>query len=34
MLRAVLDEGAERAHAIARPIMQDIRERLGFVGSL
>jgi len=29
---SVLDEGAERAHAIARPIMQDIRERLGFLG--
>jgi tryptophanyl-tRNA synthetase len=32
-VRAVLDEGAERAHAIARPIMQDIRERLGFLGT-
>ena len=28
----VLDDGAERAHAIARPIMSDIRKRLGFLG--
>ncbi|MGB1918338.1 MAG: tryptophan--tRNA ligase [Candidatus Puniceispirillales bacterium] len=28
----VLDDGAERAHAIARPIMSDIRKRIGFLG--
>ena len=28
----VLDEGAKRAHAIAKPIMSDIRKRLGFFG--
>jgi len=28
----VLDDGAERAHAIAQPIMSDIRKRLGFLG--
>ena len=30
---AVLDDGAERAHAIAKPIMKDIRQRLGFLGN-
>ena len=29
---AVLSSGAERAHAIAQPIMQDIRRLTGFLG--
>jgi len=30
---AILKDGAERAHAIAQPIMADIRRLTGFLGS-
>ena len=29
---AVLDDGVRRAHAIAQPIMAEVRARLGFLG--
>ncbi|MCE2516444.1 MAG: tryptophan--tRNA ligase [Alphaproteobacteria bacterium] len=30
---AILDDGAERAHAIARPVLADVRRLTGFLGS-